>query len=213
VLFFGTENLYKFLRPGSAVAIPRLENRDFGVYSRRSFLSDGQSFWDDFDRWRSDYFEGKSSFGAVFSLDFNAARSEILSAHEFHVRARCTGDTSRVWDCLFLPHSPVSFGEDSCLHIHDGTNRVLHLHRAKNITANGNEIVTAGQNGIVRRLIVSADAPVICERPNKKGEKASLTPMSITVLHDGRAIVETAGGVILVFPGTVMKCQLLNCQA
>jgi WD40 repeat protein len=170
---------------------------------------------------RSEYLKGNSSFGAVFGIDFDPINRELLTAHESHfcVRWKLTENsiektweisdhTSRVWGCLFFSHSPISFGEDGCVHIYDGTNRVLHLHRTKNITAfvaNGKEIITAGQNGIIRRFVISEELPIIqevmlCEEPPKRREKSPLTPLCVTILENYRIVIGTAGGMIIVLP-------------
>jgi WD40 repeat protein len=168
----------------------------------------------------SELLRGDSSFGAVFGIDFDPINGELLTAHEYHACARwkitehsidktadLPGHPSRVWGCLFLPHSPISFGEDGCVHVYDGTNRALQVHRTKNVTAlaaNENEIVTAGQNGIIRRFVLTGE-PVhqeaaLCETPPQKGHKSSLTPLCVTVLANGRAMIGTAGGLLIVLP-------------
>jgi WD40 repeat protein len=102
----------------------------------------------------------------------------------------------------------VSFGEDGSIHVHDGTARVLHLHRSKNITAyaaRGNEIITAGQNGIFRRLSIGPEVPqiqefVLCEQRRKKEVKPPRAPRSVTVLEDGHAVIGVAGGFLIALP-------------
>jgi WD40 repeat protein len=158
----------------------------------------------------SEYLEGHSSFGAIFGIDFNPTSSELLTAHEHRscVRWRVTeyaiektwevsDHPSRVFGCQFLPHSPVSFGEDGSVHVHDGTNRVLNVHRTKSITAfvvNGNEIMTAGQNGAFRHFAISGEVPIVREFV------LSARPLSVAVLRNGRAVVGTGEGSILGLP-------------
>ncbi|OHT15417.1 hypothetical protein TRFO_42519 [Tritrichomonas foetus] len=94
---------------------------------------------------------------------------------------------SRVWGCKFLPIGPISYGEDGCIHLHlpkiqcddrddssqkndhesnddEIVSKTFHLHRTKNITAlanRGNDVITAGQNAVLRRLTIFDKLPEI----------------------------------------------------
>lgn len=165
--------------------------------------------------------ECHSSWGTVFGIDYKAESGEILCAYEYRTCAAWkVHDTvienlwaesdhpSRVWGCKFLPSGPISWGEDGCVHVHDGSKRVLHLHRTKNITAlasRGNEVVTGGQNAILRKLVITAPNDEVlrfelCPKPGKKEPKPPMMPLATAVLGDGTAVVGTEGGVILSLP-------------
>ena len=167
-------------------------------------------------------FECHSNWGTVFAIDYKADCGEILCAYEYRTcagwKVRENGEIeqmwadsdhpSRVWGCKFLPVGPISWGEDGCIHVHDGSKRVLHVHRTKNVTAlvaSGNVVVTGGQNAILRRLVIDPfDNEILryelCAKPEKKGPKPAMMPLSVAVLADGTGVVGTEGGSILSLP-------------
>lgn len=169
----------------------------------------------------------ETDLGTVFEVDFNYEKQEILTAHEYHGCALCKlyddkivtlwstqNHPSRVWGCKFLPIGPISYGEDGCIHLHypneDRCEKIFHLHRTKNITAlasRGNEVITGGQNGLLRHLTLFDNEPEInkfslYEFSNevKNKSKHPLTPFSIAVLENNVIIVGTFGGSILSLP-------------
>ena len=132
---------------------------------------------------------------------------------------------SRVWGCKFLPIGPISYGEDGCIHLHIEKDQEIpqdsevrkrkiviskefHLHRTKNITAfasiNGNEVITGGQNALLRRFTLYNNIPEVnkyqfCENNDKKS-KNPMTPFSLTILRNNEIFVGTFGGSVISLP-------------
>lgn len=110
-------------------------------------------------------FDFPTKYGIVFGLSVSPDGSKLLAAQYKTVVMWNIVDggleevwtfayfPARVWGTSFPPIGPISYGEDGCVHIHDGTDRVLNLHRTKNVTAltfTDNKIITAGTDGLIR---------------------------------------------------------------
>lgn len=181
----------------------------------------------------------ETEYGTVFEIDFNRNTQQILAAYEFKACGLFQFDgkkiisiwimqnhPSRVWGCRFLSIGPVSYGEDGCIHLFkqiEGDDKsdsnkiqniVFHLHRTKNITAlasRGNEVITGGQNSLLRHLTLFDNQPEIIpyclttpnpEEPKSKTDKRKdpLTPFSLAIVQNGEVIVGTLGGSIYSLP-------------
>ncbi|KAH0792181.1 beta-TrCP isoform X1 [Histomonas meleagridis] len=164
------------------------------------------------------YFEVSTDSGAIFGIDYNPQTRDLITAHEFHTASlwkvhdvqiekikTFTNYTSRVWGAKFLPIGPITYGEDGCIHLLDESEMCYHLHRIKNITAFdaiGNEVVTGGQDGILRHftLYKNGNDVQIFQFTNNKSSKDPKFPLSISFLQNGDLLYGTVDGTLALLP-------------
>jgi hypothetical protein len=92
-----------------------------------------------------------------------------------------------------LTRLPVSFWKEGCADVWNETERFSEVHRTNLIfafTVNGKEISAAGQNAILRRLIIGGQMPITPEK------LFGTIRLSVAVLTRGKMVIGTGERIV-----------------